>query len=94
MKVILPVAGKGERMRPYTNNLPKCLLPVGGKTIIDWIVEDTLPLKPTETIFITGYKAEKMDEYLKAKPEWATHAQSSKATRKAWGKPSASHSPT
>ena len=35
MKVILPVAGKGERMRPYTNNLPKCLLPVGGKTIID-----------------------------------------------------------
>ena len=48
----------------------KCLLPVGGKTIIDWIVEDTLPLKPSETIFITGYKAEKMDEYLKAKPEW------------------------
>ena len=42
MKVILPVAGKGERMRPYTNNLPKCLLPVGGKTIIDWIVEDTV----------------------------------------------------
>ena len=38
MKVILPVAGKGERMRPYTNNQPKCLLPVGGKTIIDWII--------------------------------------------------------
>ena len=35
MKIIQPVAGKGERMRPYTNNLPKCLLPVGGKTIID-----------------------------------------------------------
>ena len=70
MKVILPVAGKGERMRPYTNNLPKCLLPVGGKTIIDWIVEDVLPLKPSETIFITGYKAEKMDEYIKTKPEW------------------------
>ena len=70
MKVILPVAGKGERMRPYTNNLPKCLLPVGGKTIIDWIVEEILPLNPSETIFITGYKAEKMDEYLKAKPEW------------------------
>lgn len=70
MKVILPVAGKGERMRPYTNNLPKCLLPVGGKRIIDWIVEDTLPLKPSETIFITGYKAEVMDQYLQSKPEW------------------------
>lgn len=70
MKIILPVAGKGERMRPYTNNLPKCLLPVGGKTIIDWIVDDTRPLAPTETIFITGYKAEAMDRYLADKPEW------------------------
>ena len=70
MKVILPVAGKGERMRPYTNNLPKCLLPVGGKTIIDWIVADTLPLQATETIFITGYKAEAIDEFLTRRPEW------------------------
>ncbi|OWV04212.1 sugar phosphate nucleotidyltransferase [Fibrobacter sp. UWH1] len=70
MKVILPVAGKGERMRPYTNELPKCLLPVGGKTIIDWIVEDALKLNPSETIFITGYKAEKMDQYLESKPNW------------------------
>lgn len=70
MKVILPVAGKGERMRPYTNNLPKCLLPVGGKTIIDWIVGDTRALHPTETIFITGYKAEKMDQFLTERPEW------------------------
>lgn len=70
MKVILPVAGKGERMRPYTNNLPKCLLPVGGKTIIDWIVEDALQLNPSETIFITGYKAEKVDEFLQGKPRW------------------------
>ena len=70
MKIILPVAGKGERMRPYTNNLPKCLLPVGGKTIIDWIVGDTRQLAPTETIFITGYKAEAMDRYLAGKPEW------------------------
>ena len=70
MKIILPVAGKGERMRPYTNNLPKCLLPVGGRTIIDWIVADTLPLKATEYIFITGYKAEAIDDYLKGKPEW------------------------
>ena len=70
MKVILPVAGKGERMRPYTNNLPKCLLPVGGKTIIDWIVADTLPLKAAETIFITGYKADVMEKFLTERPEW------------------------
>ena len=70
MKIILPVAGKGERMRPYTNNLPKCLLPVGGKTIIDWIVGDALQLAPSETIFITGYKAEAVGRFLAGRPEW------------------------
>lgn len=70
MKLILPVAGKGKRMRPYTNNLPKCLLPVGGKTILDWIVADTLPLKAVETIFISGYMAEVVDRFLCNRPEW------------------------
>lgn len=70
MKIVLPVAGNGVRLRPYTENLPKCLLPVAGKTIIDWIVDDTLFLKPSETVFITGYKASVVDEYLKQKPVW------------------------
>ena len=70
MKIVLPVAGNGIRLRPYTENLPKCLLPVAGKTILDWIVDDALFLKPSETIFITGYKASVVDEFLKQKPEW------------------------
>ena len=70
MKIVLPVAGNGLRLRPYTEDRPKCLLPLAGKTILDWIVEDASCLKPSETIFITGYKAEKVDEFLKNKPEW------------------------
>lgn len=70
MKIVLPVAGNGLRLRPYTEDCPKCLLPLAGKTIIDWIVEDASFLKPSEMIFITGYKAEKMDEFLQTKPEW------------------------
>ena len=70
MKIVLPVAGNGIRLRPYTENLPKCLLPVAGETILDWIVDDALFLKPSETIFITGYKAPVVDEFLKQKPEW------------------------
>ena len=70
MKIVLPVAGNGLRLRPYTENIPKCLLPVAGKTIIDWIVDDALFLNPSETIFITGYKAAVIDEFLKRKPEW------------------------
>lgn len=70
MKIVLPVAGNGLRLRPYTENVPKCLLPVAGKTILDWIVEDTLFLKPTETIFITGYKDEVVDQFLTKRPDW------------------------
>ena len=70
MKIVLPVAGNGIRLRPYTENLPKCLLPVAGKTIIDWIVDGALFLNPSETIFITGYKASVVDEFLKQRPEW------------------------
>lgn len=70
MKIVLPVAGSGVRLRPYTEDRPKCLLPVAGKTIIDWIVEDSLSLKPSETIFITGYKADQMDAFLKDRECW------------------------
>ncbi|MCF0216769.1 MAG: nucleotidyl transferase [Fibrobacteraceae bacterium] len=70
MKFVLPVAGNGVRLRPYTEDLPKCLLPVAGKSILDWIVDDTLFLKPSETIFITGYKSEKVDEFLTKKEGW------------------------
>lgn len=70
MKIVLPVAGNGLRLRPYTENVPKCLLPVAGKTILDWIVEDSLFLKPSETIFITGYKAEAVDSFLAERTDW------------------------
>lgn len=70
MKIVLPVAGNGLRLRPYTEDRPKCMLPLAGKTIIDWIVEDASVLSRSELVFITGYKSEIMEEYLVTKPEW------------------------
>lgn len=69
MKIVLPVAGRAIRLRPYTENLPKCLLPVAGKTILDFIVEKSLILSPSEIIFITGYKACVIDSFLQ-KRNW------------------------
>lgn len=40
MKVIIPMAGRGTRLRPHTLTLPKPLLKIAGKTIIEWIVEE------------------------------------------------------
>lgn len=39
MKVMILAAGRGERMRPLTENTPKPLLPVGGKPLIEYLIE-------------------------------------------------------
>jgi mannose-1-phosphate guanylyltransferase/phosphomannomutase len=42
MKVVIPAGGEGSRLFPYTNVLPKALLPVGGKPVIWWIVQQLI----------------------------------------------------
>ena len=40
MKIIVPMAGIGKRMRPHTLTIPKPLLPIAGKPIVQRLVED------------------------------------------------------
>lgn len=40
MKIIVPMAGRGSRLRPHTLTIPKPLIPVGGKPIVHRLVED------------------------------------------------------
>ena len=40
MKIIVPMAGRGRRLRPHTLTVPKPLVPVGGKPIVHRLVED------------------------------------------------------
>ncbi len=57
MKVIVPMAGRGSRLRPHTLTVPKPLVPVGGKPIVHRLVEDIAALcsEPIEEIgFVIG----------------------------------------
>ncbi|CAN5360992.1 sugar phosphate nucleotidyltransferase [soil metagenome] len=57
MKIIIPMAGMGKRMRPHTLTVPKPLIPVAGKPIVQRLVEDiaTVCNEPLEEIaFIIG----------------------------------------
>src|SRR3954468_18688018 len=57
MKIIIPMAGAGKRMRPHTLTTPKPLIPVAGKPIVQWLVEDIIRVcneKVTEIAFIVG----------------------------------------
>ncbi len=40
MNIIIPMAGKGKRMRPHTLTIPKPLIPVAGKSIVQRLVEE------------------------------------------------------
>ncbi|HEY0671124.1 MAG TPA: sugar phosphate nucleotidyltransferase [Longimicrobiales bacterium] len=66
MKVIIPLAGKGTRLRPHTYVTPKPLIKVGGKTVMSYILDDLRELGVTEGVFITGYLKDKIEDYMKS----------------------------
>lgn len=62
MQCVILAAGKGTRLRPLTENLPKPLVEVGGKTLLDHIVE-AIPSSVDELIIVTGYLGHMIREY-------------------------------
>lgn len=64
MKAIIPVAGAGTQLRPLTYTQPKPLIPVAGKPIISFIVDQLYSLGVREYIFVIGYLGEKIRDYI------------------------------
>lgn len=65
MKIILPMAGFGTRLRPHTWDVPKPLVPLAGKTMIDHVLDRLLVLEPEEIICIVGYLGDQIERYLR-----------------------------
>lgn len=66
--MIIPMAGIGSRMRPHTLTIPKPLLPIAGKPIVQRLVEDIAKVCPEpidEVGFIIGQFGEEVEENLK-----------------------------
>ena len=63
MQVIIPLAGKGTRLRPHTHLVPKPMLKVAGRPVMDWVMDTLSGLDVTELIFITGHLKEQVEEY-------------------------------
>jgi glucose-1-phosphate thymidylyltransferase len=66
MKAIIPVAGKGTRLRPHTFTLPKALLHVAGKPILGHILDQVKELGITEVVLVLGYLGNKIKEYVES----------------------------
>jgi glucose-1-phosphate thymidylyltransferase len=64
MKVIIPLAGKGTRLRPHTHLVPKPMLKIAGKPVMAYILEDLERLGGVDqVIYVTGHLKEKVEQY-------------------------------
>ena len=69
MRIIVPMAGMGKRMRPHTLTTPKPLIPVAGKPIVQHLVEDIIRMcnqKVEEIAYVVGHFGKEAEDNLVA----------------------------
>ena len=60
MNAIILAAGKGERLRPLTNKIPKCMVKLFDKTILKYQIDVFRSCKINDITVVTGYEADKI----------------------------------
>jgi len=63
---VILAAGTGYRLKPFTDSTPKCLVDVGGRTILDRLLSALADAGVRRAIVVAGYRSEQIDEYLAA----------------------------
>lgn len=61
---VLLAAGMAKRLRPLTDDRPKCLLTVGSRTLLQRTVDSLVSAGITELVVVTGYRAEMVRDFL------------------------------
>ena len=64
MRALLLAAGYGTRLKPLTNHLPKCLVPINGKPLIDYWLENLLNNGIEEILINTHYLSSIVQNYI------------------------------
>lgn len=65
-KAIIPVAGWGSRRLPITKSIEKCMLPIGNRPLVDYVVQDCLDAGITELIFIVSEQSTQLEDYYRS----------------------------
>jgi len=64
MKALLLAAGLGTRLRPITNTIPKCLVPINGKPLLEYWLDNLSALGINEFLINTHYFSEQVEAYI------------------------------
>lgn len=62
MKAIILSAGQGRRLLPLTANRPKCALPVGARSVLEWQLHEIACTAIAEVVVVTGFGADAVDD--------------------------------
>lgn len=65
-KAIIPVAGWGTRMLPITKSIEKCMLPVGTRPVVDYIVQDIIRAGVKDIYFVVGEQSTQVQSYYRS----------------------------
>ena len=63
-KALILAGGKGVKMRPFTYEMPKCLIPVNGRPVLDYTIENLRRHDIRDIILSIGYHGEKIREHV------------------------------
>lgn len=75
MRAMILAAGRGERMRPLTDSLPKPLLPVAGKPLIQWHLEKLAAAGIREIVINHAWLGALLEQTLGDGHQWGVHIQ-------------------
>src|SRR3954466_13976178 len=63
MRMIILAAGQGTRLRPLTDDRPKCLVPLSGKPLLEWQIETARAVDIPHIAVVCGYRADQLKKY-------------------------------
>jgi len=75
MKAVLLAAGKGTRLKPITDNIPKVMIPINGKPILEHHLRQLAQSEIREVYINLHYLSEKIREYFKDGKKWGLDIQ-------------------
>jgi len=72
-KAVILAGGQGTKLRPYTYEIPKALLPIKGKPLLEYVIENLKINGITDIIICTGYLGEKIKKHFSDGQKYGVH---------------------